>query len=255
MPSSQVSHPRVRRSRKSAPSTPVPSAVSGGTELPVSEPKMGPAPSRASSANSFQYLQSRSGSIVCSGGLSFGAFFGDLPDRIAKVRESPLHARPAARDVGEMGAVGFRVGEDVLAHSRQAIGFPFPVRIPLRLGDRHIEPAGRVFVSVAPVHVPFDGGEPVLDFLSRRDMAFVVLKRLDQGRPCLGRNVLDFPLVPGCARSGRRSPWNRMTERRFAGRLHGVRSSPGPTPRRPAARLVAPELAPLADLPGWGMAP
>ena len=170
-------------------------------------------------------------------GLTFGQLLVVRPDRLAKLREPPLHARPAARDVGEMGAVGRRVGEDVLAHRRQALGFLSPVRVLRRLGDRHIEIAGRVFEKVAPVHVPFDGGKPILDLLSCRDMELVSLDLLDQGRPCIVRDVRIFrePLEP----------------RDQAGVAPGIEQQGAALPGVFAERVPIPDKRLVGRPPGW----
>ena len=95
--------------------------------------------------------------------------------RRASLRKTVLIADD---DVVEVEAVGLAIREDTLALLLQPLGLPSPAPVLRRIAE-----------SVAPLRVPVGGGEEVLDPLARREMAFVVPERWDQGLARFGRDV------------------------------------------------------------------
>ena len=111
------------------------------------------------------------------------------PDRLAKVRERPIQACIADRDVIEMHTVGLFIREDSLTRRRQAIRFLSPIRMIRYLGDRNIEALRRALKGGVIAHVPFGRIKIVRDVFPRREIPLVIFERPDQGRPCLGQDI------------------------------------------------------------------
>ena len=115
--------------------------------------------------------------------LPFGQLLVIIPDRLAKRRERPYHVGPGFHDPVKMGAICFLAGEDGLARRRQALGLLPPVRVGQNPGQLDFPIRRNVLERGACIHVPFRFAWIVQDMLAGREIALVVLKDLDQGRP------------------------------------------------------------------------
>ena len=115
--------------------------------------------------------------------LPFGQLLVIIPDRLAKRRERPYHVRPGLHDPVKMGAIGFLAGEDGLARRRQALGLLPPVRVGRNPGQLDFPILRNVLERGARIHVPFHFAWIVQDMFAGREIALVILKHLDQGRP------------------------------------------------------------------------
>ena len=82
-----------------------------------------------------------------------------------------------------MGAICFLAGEDGLARRRQALGLLPPVRVGRNPGQLDFPIRCNVLKRGACIHVPFRFAWIVQDMFAGREVALVILKDLDQGRP------------------------------------------------------------------------
>ena len=82
-----------------------------------------------------------------------------------------------------MGAICSFAGEDGLARRRQALGLLPPVRVGRNPGHLDFLIRRNVLERGARIHLPFNFARIVQDMFAGREIALVVLKHLDQGRP------------------------------------------------------------------------
>ena len=115
--------------------------------------------------------------------LPFDQLLVIIPDRLAKRRERPYHVRPGLHEPVKMGAIGFLAGEDGLAGRRQALGLLPPVRVGRNPGQLGFLIRRSVLERGACIHVPLRFARIVQDMFAGREIALVVFKHLDQGRP------------------------------------------------------------------------
>ena len=90
---------------------------------------------------------------------------------------------PGFHDPVKMGAIGFLAGEDGLARRRQALGLLPPVRVGRNPGQLDFLIRRNVLERGACIHVPLRFAWIVQDMFAGREIALVILKHLDQGRP------------------------------------------------------------------------
>ena len=115
--------------------------------------------------------------------LPFGQLLVIIPDRLAKRRERPYHECPRLDDAVKMGAIGFLAGEDDLARRPEVFGLLPPVRVGPNPGQLDFSITRNVLEGCARIHVPFRFAWIVQNMFSGREIALVILKHLDQGRP------------------------------------------------------------------------
>ena len=115
--------------------------------------------------------------------LPFGQFLVINPDHLAKRRERPYHERPGFHDPVKMGAICSLAGEDGLARRRQALGLLPPVRVGRNPRQLEFLIHRNVLERGARIHLSLSFAWIVQDMFAGREIALVILKDLDQGRP------------------------------------------------------------------------
>ena len=82
-----------------------------------------------------------------------------------------------------MGAMCFLAGEDGLAGRHEALGLLPPLRVGRNTGQLNFPILRNALERGARIHVPFCFAWIVQDMFAGREVALVILKDPDQGRP------------------------------------------------------------------------